>query len=366
VSRTSPRGGAARAGGALWARLRGWLPWLVAAAILGGLVARLPRAQLARALAGGPSLAVAVCAVAVAAAALLADAWATRAAFAVTGVRCPWGGVLLARGATYLLGLLNFAVGQSGMGIYLHRAGVGPLRTVGTLLFLFATQLGALAAVTAAGLLLEAGGDAAGSLVESLVRSLPLLAALAAAFALYLAVLAWRPAWLVRREVLGPAFAAGASGFVRASAARLPQALLMVGGLWLGGRLWGLSLPFGHGLVVLSAAVLISALPLAPSGLGTLELALVDLTSRYAPGAGAGAQRAGVLAFSLVYHLFGIATQALLGLLCLALATRQADAARRRGGGGTAAAECVVAPLSGAGQAGLAGSAGARSAPPAG
>ena len=290
---------------------------------------------------------MAVCATAVAAAVLLADAWATRAAFAVTGVRCPWGSVLTARGATYLLGLLNFAVGQSGMGIYLHRAGVGPLRTVGTLLFLFATQLGALAALAAAGLLLEAGGGGGGSLGHSLAGSLPLLAALAAAFALYLAILAWRPAWLTRREVLGPSFAAGAGGFVRATGARLPQVLLMVGGLWLGGRLWGLSLPFGHGLVVLSAAVLISALPLAPSGLGTLELALVDLISRYAPGADAAAQRAGVLAFSLVYHLFGIATQALLGLLCLGYATRQADSARQSGR--SAGPECAVAPLPGAG-----------------
>ncbi len=336
------------------------MPWLVAAGILGALIARLPRAQLLHALAGGPSTTVAVCSTVVAAAVLLADAWATRAAFAVTGVRCPWGSVLTARGATYLLGLLNFAVGQSGMGIYLHRAGVAPLRTVGTLLFLFATQLGALAALTAAGVLLEAGGG--GSLGHSLAGSLPLLAALAAAFALYLAVLARRPAWLTRREVLGPSFAAGAGGFVRATAARLPQVLLMVGGLWLGGRLWGLSLPFGHGLVVLSAAVLISALPLAPSGLGTLELALVDLISQYAPGADAAAQRAGVLAFSLVYHLFGIATQALLGLFCLAHATRQVDSAHRRGR--SAGPECAVVPLPGAVETAVPEPAAAPSAPP--
>ena len=84
----------------VWKRLRGWVPWLVAAGILGALIARLPRAQLLHALAGGPSLTVAVCATAVAAAVLLADAWATRAAFAVPGVRCPWGSVLAARGAT--------------------------------------------------------------------------------------------------------------------------------------------------------------------------------------------------------------------------------------------------------------------------
>jgi len=51
---------------------------------------------------------VALCSAVVAAAVLLADAWATLRAFAVTGVRCPWRGLLLAREATYLLGLINF------------------------------------------------------------------------------------------------------------------------------------------------------------------------------------------------------------------------------------------------------------------
>ena len=106
--------------GAAGRQARRWLPWLVAAAILAVLILRLPRAQLLHALAAGPSWKVALCSAAVVGAALLADVWATLAAFAATGVRCRWRGVLPARGATYLLGLLNFAVGQGGMGrVYL-------------------------------------------------------------------------------------------------------------------------------------------------------------------------------------------------------------------------------------------------------
>ena len=326
---------------------RRWLPWLVAAAILAVLTARLPRAQLLRALAAGPSWKVALCSAAVVGAALLADVWATLAAFAATGVRCRWRGVLPARGATYLLGLLNFAVGQGGMGLYLHRAGVAPLRALGTLLFLLATQVGALAAVAAAGTVADAiaGGGADGG-GGPLAGSLPLVAAivaLAAAFALLLAVLAWRPAWLTRHRVLAPVFAARGAGFLRASAARLPHVLTMIVGLWLGLRLWGVALPLARGLVLLAVAVLVTVLPLAPSGLGTLELALVELTSAYAPGSTAAAQRAGVLAFSFVYHLFSIAAQAAVGFVCLAWLTRQARSARSPGNGG--AAECAIAPL---------------------
>ena len=367
--------GLAAAARAAWSRSRRWLPWVVAASILAALAARLPRAQLLHALATGPAAAVALCSAAVAVVVLLADAWATLRAFAVTGVRCRWRGLLLARGTTYLLGLINFAVGQGGMGLYLNRAGVGPLRTLGMLLFLMGTQVAALAAVAAAGVGAEAltawrnGGAAAGGAAgaaaaggvagaggpagvgagaaAALTGSLPLLAGLAVALALYFGLLGWRPAWLARRPVLAPVFAAGSKGFLAATAARLPHALLLDFGWWLGLRIWGIPLPPAQGLVVLSVAVLVAVLPVAPSGIGTLELALVQLVSPYAPGATAAAQRAGVLAFSLVYHLFGLAAQALIGLLCLAGMTRRARAAARDGGG---APECIVEPLPAAGQ----------------
>ncbi len=321
-------------------RLRRWLPWLAAVAILGGLAARLPRAELLHALATGPSVPVAVCSVAVVAAALLADTWATLAAFAATGVRCSWRGLLPARGATYLLGLLNFAAGQGGMGLYLHRAGVEPLRALGTLLFLLATQIAALAAVAAAGAAANVAGAVGGGAVAG---ALPLLAGLGAAFALYLVLVARRPAWLARFQVLAPAFTAGVRGFLRATAVRVPHVLAMIVGLWLGLRLWGITLPLARGLVVLSAAVLITVLPLVPGGLGTLELAVVALASPYAPGPTAAAQRAGVLAFTLIYHLCSIAAQALAGFLCLGWLMRRARMATPGGPG--ARPECEVTPL---------------------
>jgi hypothetical protein len=324
---------------AAWSRSRGWLLWVIAASILTLLAARLPRAQLLHALTTGPAVAVALCSAAVAAAVLLADAWGTRAAFAATGLRCSWPGLLLARGATYLLGLVNFAVGQGGMGLYLSRAGVGPLRTLGTLLFLVGTQVAALAAVGAVGLAADAVAASSGT---ALAASLPSLAVLAVGFALYLGMLAWKPAWLARRPILAPIFAAGGRGFLEATATRLPHAFLLIFGWWLGLRLWGIPLPPARGLVLLSVAVLVAVLPVAPSGLGTLELTLVQLVSPYAPGSTVAAQRADVLAFSLVYHLFGLAAQALIGLLCLAGMTRRARIAARGGG---AAAECVVVPL---------------------
>jgi hypothetical protein len=336
----TPAGSRSPAGA--WSRARPWLPWLVAAVILGALAARLPRAQIASALATGPFWRVGLCAAAVAISAFGADAWATRVAFAETGVRCPLRGVLLARGATYLLGLLNSVAGQGGMGVYLHRAGIGALRAAGMVLFLIGSQLAALAAVAAAGVTADAVSGGTGALS----RALPLLGSLAAVFAFYLILVAWRPAWLARREILAPAFAAGGGGFLRATAARLPQMVLMIAGLWLGLRLWGIPLPLGRGLVVIAVVVLVMVVPVAPSGIGTMELAVVELAAPYAPtgapsspayggrgGLGwrgaAVAPKANVLACTLVYHLGSVAAQGLLGLLCLALLAR-----RRAGAGG--------------------------------
>jgi hypothetical protein len=337
-----------------WATTRAWLPWLVAGGILMGLAARLPRREIAHAVAAGPFWTIGLYSVVVVALALLADAWATRVAFAATGVLCPWRGVLLARGATYLLGLLNTVAGQGGMGVYLHRAGLPPLRSTGTVLFLIGAQLAALAAVGTAGALasglLGSSGAAGGAAdLGASMHAAPLLAALAAAFALYLLVVAWKPPFLARRDVLAPAFAAGGGGFLRATAARLPHMLVMIIGLWLALRLWGVALPFGRGLAVVSFVVLVMVVPVSPSGIGTMELAVVELAAPYSALAGApgvaslAAAKANVLACALVYHLGSVVAQALAGLICLGLLARQ-----------RAAGDCTVLPLTAAAASGAA------------
>jgi hypothetical protein len=310
-------------------RWRSWLPWLLAAALLGFLFARLPRAEVERALAAGPWGLLAAWAAAMSALALLADAVATRAAFAATGVPRPFGELLLARGATYLLGLLNSAVGQGGLGFYLLRTGAAAGRAFAAVVFIFVTTLAAMALVTAGGMAAAAAGSGGGDLRPWLAG----LGVLAAGFAAYLLALRLRPRWLARRPALAPLFEAGAGGFLASTVARVPHVLSMLLGLWAGLRLWGVPLPLGRGTVLLSVVLLVTALPLAPSGLGTTEAALVVLASPYAPAAGPAARQSLVLAFCVLYHLFGIAAQALLGLLCMGLAARRRARAGRREAG---------------------------------
>ncbi len=61
----------------------------------------------------------------------------------------------------------------------------------------------------------------------------------------------------------------------------------------------------------------IGALPITPAGLGTTQAALVLLFSPYVPLPAPGGRAAAILAFALIYYLFGIVSQALMGLWCL-------------------------------------------------
>jgi hypothetical protein len=126
-------------------------PWLVALLLLGVLVWRVPLPALADALRQGPAVPFAADVAAITLAVLAADGWATWLALAVCGVRYRLGEMIRGRGATYLLGLINYAAGQGGIVFHLHRAGRSPGRLLGIVVFLLATNLVALAVVALAG-----------------------------------------------------------------------------------------------------------------------------------------------------------------------------------------------------------------------
>src|SRR6185436_5967004 len=135
---------------------------------------------------------------------LPADAFATREALAVAGVRRSFSELVLARAATYLLGLLSYFASLGGIGWWVARGGTRASRATGGVLFLMVTNGMAIVLVAAAGLLadLPAGG------LERIDRGLLILliAGTLLGMVLYLAVLAARVRWLAGRSVLAPLF----------------------------------------------------------------------------------------------------------------------------------------------------------------
>lgn len=304
---------------ALWSRLRALLPWLLGAAILVWLLSRVPLGAVAAALAGGRWGALAAYVAFELALLLVVDAWATEVTLRQCGGSPPFRDVLAMRGATYLLNLVHFGAGQGAFGWYLARAGRGGWGAGGALLLMLATQGLALTLVAAGGLLLAPAWLAR--------PALPVAALALAGIVVYLVVISMRPAWAQRVSLLRPLLVAGLRGHLVAGAARVPHmALLMVlnWGLY---RVWGMPVPLRFGLAVWPILMLVSALPITPSGLGTVQAMQVSLFAEWAPGHDLATRQAAVLALTIASYALALVIQALFGALSLrALRRRLGDA----------------------------------------
>ena len=295
----------------LWRRL--W-PWLLGVAILVAIARRVPFAAFQSAIHDGPHLRLFAVDMLVIVAVLFADTFATWVALRVNAT--PWTGprVLAVRGATYILSLLNYAVGQGGIAYYLHKDGMPTPRAAGITLFTMGTTLATLLLLTTATWLI--GGQATGTLMWwTLVGG-------CVAFALYLVAIAIRPASLARRELLAPLFDTGLGGHALAIAARLPHVALIVLGHWFAMIAWNIHVPFYAAATVMPAVVIAGVIPISPAGLGTTQAALVYFFSDFVAAPTADARAGAVLAFSIVHFVYALVGQLAVGLLCLPLARR--------------------------------------------
>ena len=285
-------------------------PWLVALAILAFLCTRIPRKALFNALEAGPWLSLGLYTCLQGFLVLLADAYGTSVSLAITGFRKPFILIFLVRGATYLLGLLNYVLGQGAFGLYLQRSGVVTMQAAGTMLFLMVVNIGVLLLVGIFGLL--AGGGPGMTPFDLSLLSYGLLVGMA----LYLAIIGLRPRCLERYQLLAPLLEAGLTGHLRAVVGRLPHILVLVLTYWGALRLWGIPIPLAKGVAMVPIVLLIGALPFTPAGLGTSQAALVLLFSPYVPLPTQEVRVAVLLAFGLIYYFLGIIIQALMGLGC--------------------------------------------------
>ncbi|HET9228732.1 MAG TPA: lysylphosphatidylglycerol synthase domain-containing protein [Thermoanaerobaculia bacterium] len=294
-------------------RLKRWLPWGVAVALLAVLFTRIPFEALREALAHGSYLTLALYVLFEIVIALAPDAWATKEALAAAGVRKGFRELMLARGATYLLGLLSYLLGQGGVGVWLAKRGVRAAQATGAVLLLMVSNGIVLLLIAGAGLLVS----------HSDKKLLLVVGAGLAAVAVYLTAIGLRVEWLRRWEILAPLFDAGLSGHLRAIVARLPHMLLLAVLHWGAFRIWGIGVPPEFGIALMPVVLLIAALPITPGGLGSTQALQVLFFAPWAAGPTAEARAADVLAFSLVHHVLSLLAMALVGLVCLAFLQRE-------------------------------------------
>ena len=303
----------------LGARARQILPWLASAALIAWLLHRVPLGEVREALRHGSYLPLLFYVLLEYVLTLPADAFATREALAVVGVRRSFAELMLARAATYLLGLLSYFASLGGIGWWVAKSGIRASRATGSVLLLLVSNGMAIVLVAASGLLADLPQDRRELLLLLICGTL-------LGMVLYLMVIAARWQWLTRWSVLAPLFEAGVGGHIRAVAARLPHMLILAVLHWGAFRVWGVAIPFLQGTALTAVVLLISALPVTPNGLGTTQVLQVLFFSAWAQGATAEARAADVLAFSLVHWAFSLVWQLGIGLAGLALLRRQAPA----------------------------------------
>lgn len=322
-------------------RARRWgralLPWIIGLGVLALVVSRIEVVALRRAMTRGDHGALAVVAMLVTGGVLFTDSLSTQIGLRVSGLRWSFRRTLVIRGATYVLALINYAVGQVGLGYALHRAGYSAARVVGVTLFLTGTTFAALVLVTTLAWSVDGRG---GPLWWMLLGGCGGLLG-------YLTLVKLAPSPLARRELFAPLFEVGVGGYALAIAGRVPHVLMLVLGAWFGMRAWGLEVPFLVGLTAMPAVVIVTVLPISPGGIGTSQATMVLLFSSFAPEATAAEREASVLAFGMVYFVYGALGQLVAGLACRALfgmLDRRGAFAMVASGSGAGAARGAGAP----------------------
>ena len=281
--------------------------WVVTVTALGWLFWKTPVSHVWSALSHAAPWTLPVV-LAAAALVYLADAFAMWKTFGWFLARLPLRDILVVRGATYLLAVINYTIGQGAIVYFMHRArGVPVLRGLATVLLIMGTNLLALLLLVTAGLALP-GIHPAGLA--------PVVGVVWTGLALYVTLVAARPRWLASRPVFDVLLSAGLGGHLKAMLVRLPHVAALMAVELVALRGFGVVLPWSVALGAMPVVLLVSALPISVQGLGTTQAAMVLFFSSYVPPT-AGDPHAVVLGASLTAQTAALLFQVATGLICL-------------------------------------------------
>jgi hypothetical protein len=245
---------------------------------------------------------------------LAADTFAMYKTFGWFGCRVPYWDLFFVRGATYLVAIVNYHVGQAAVVGYLYKAQKVPfLRATGWILFIIGVNVGTL-------FLLASGGALQATGELRWMRWVPVVCV--AGVVVYAALLVVKPRVLAQRALLAPLFEMGIVGHIKGVLVRLPHVIVLLVWHTLSLRWFGMDIPWTSALLYLPAYFAISSLPVNVNGIGVAQLVAVMFFAPFAkvqPGATnvLEAQRAAVIAYSLGTSGISILLQIVLGLVCL-------------------------------------------------
>jgi hypothetical protein len=239
----------------------------------------------------------------------LADSVAIWKTFGWFVARLSFKEVVVVRGATYLLALLNYALGQGAIVYFVNRSrGVPVMRGTAAVLLIMGINLLMLLVLATLGLVFA----------PQTPRGLGVVVAVAyAGLTVYMVAVAAKPRWLTSRPMFDVLLGAGVLGHLKAMAARAPHILSLLCLTYTSMRAFRIDVPVGQAVLCLPVVYFVAVLPISPQGLGTTELMMTTFFARYAPGASQAEREALVVASSLATRVIAMAVQSVLGFVCL-------------------------------------------------
>jgi len=306
-------------------RVRGWLSWALALAILAWLLTRTSLPQLVEVTRGTRLDGLLLLVVGACAAWLVLESASLWTIFQplhrdAAGAPIPWRILLAARARSYLLTPIHWNLGRAGFVFELERARGAPMLE------------------SSSGLLLQQSVDVwlfagcAGLGLAALPASTPTLVLTRSVAALFLVlsllflilmmpIPLWRPIERIRQSRLAAAFRRTRPGeLLRVVLLRSLHCLIFVAVYAWGTAAFGLELPLAILLVGVPLVQTVGALPITPAGLGTQQAMMVFAFSPY------GSESA-ILAFGLAFALLQTFVRFAIGLASL-LFVPDSDVAR--------------------------------------
>ncbi|HEY5284487.1 MAG TPA: lysylphosphatidylglycerol synthase domain-containing protein [Polyangia bacterium] len=239
----------------------------------------------------------------------LADSFAIKKTFGWFVAPLSYREVLVVRGATYLLALVNYTVGQGAIVYFVNRSrGVPILRGTAAVLLVMGVNVLMLLLLASLGLVVAAD-------VPSVFRLVVLVAY--AGLAIYIVLVAVKPRWLASRPIFDVLLSAGVGGHLRAMAVRLPHIITLMMLSWFSLAAFGVRVPVDKAVLCLPIVYFVAVLPISFQGLGTSQFMLNYFFSAYAPGVTEGERTAKVVVASLVCQAVAFVLQMIIGVTCM-------------------------------------------------
>jgi Lysylphosphatidylglycerol synthase TM region len=284
------------------------LPWAVTLGLLFYVFHGMSFAQMKTALGSAASWTVPVLALLVLGV-YLGDSFAIWKTFGWFVTRLSFREVLVVRGATYLLALVNYTVGQGAIVYFVNRSrGVPLLRGTAAVLLVMGINILLLLVFASIGLLV------APDLPPVLRR---IMFGAYAALAVYSCLLLLRPRWLTSRPVFDVLFAAGVSGHLRALLVRIPHLSVLMVFTYTSLRAFGVRLPLSQALLYLPIIYFIAVLPISVMGLGINQLTMAYFFFKFVPNHTPDDAKKLIEMASLGSQAVALAVQVGIGLFCM-------------------------------------------------